>query len=332
MEIPNLVTVACSPRRNPESGHGSGRTHVNGPDNYRQLAGQTNGGAKATVGSTHMPPKSLKGNTKGEMTSLAGRDDWQDVVEGHRGQRYNIGDGNHDDFNTNERPHMNGQDYDDEDETRRWEEAGGDEEESEGRGREQSARFNPSIPGFEGTDYPPSGAPTVPRRRATFHSANNTNVLSEDDCFDDARTLRGARTALEAVEDIPNPNARGHWSRPADSPSSLAPQRGEDRRGVPSQSKLVQRVFGGRGGRGRGVSGRTKVSGHGQGGGRGRGATRDREEQREDRAESWAVQAELEGKLRELEDEVGCGGDYETGFCATDFNETPDTLSLEREK
>lgn len=268
MELPNLVTVVCSPRRNLRSGHGSDRTHVNGPDSYQQLAGQTNDGAQETVALTHFPPKSLQENT-------------------------------------------NGQDFDDEDETRRWEETGGDEEKPEVRGREQSTRYIPSIPNPEGTDYPASGAPTVPGRRATFHSSTNANVMSENDYFDDDRALRGARTAVEPVDDIPNSNPRGHWSRPADSLSSLAPQRGDDRRGVPSQSKLVQKVFGGRGGRGRGVGGRTKMSGRGQGGGRGPGGTRGGGEQREDRAESWPVQVELEGKLRELEDEVGRSVDCE---------------------
>lgn len=265
MELPNLVTVACFPRRNPGSGHGSDRTYVNEPDSYRQLA---NDGAKATVASSHLPHKSLQGN-------------------------------------------INGQDYDDEDETRRWEEAGGGEEKPEVRGREQSTRYNPFIPAVESTDYPSSdypsaGAPDVPRRRATFHSSSNANVGSENDYFDDGRALKGARMAVEPVNGIPKPNSRGDWSRPADSLSILAPQRNEDRRGVPAQSKLVQRVFGGRGGRGRGVGGRTKMNGRGQRGARGPGTTRDGGEQREDRAESWPVQAELEGKLRELEDEVSC--------------------------
>lgn len=91
-------------------------------------------------------------------------------------------------------------------------------------------------------------------------------------------------------------------SRPVHPPSkSTAPPGGEAFSSAPSQSKLVQRVFGGRGRRGRG-------GGRGRGqGGRGGGREAERvDEEWDDGAgnASWAMQAELQDKLRELEEEV----------------------------
>ena len=91
------------------------------------------------------------------------------------------------------------------------------------------------------------------------------------------------------------------WPRPPHQDSAASV--GKALQGAPPQSKLVQRVFGrrGRGGsRGRGGAGR---------GGRGGGArdgegTQEDERERGDGAESWALQAELQGKLQELEEEV----------------------------
>lgn len=77
--------------------------------------------------------------------------------------------------------------------------------------------------------------------------------------------------------------------------------------GAPSQSKLVQRVFGARGRRGgaRGGGGRGRhqaSSRNGRGPRAGEGVN---QEEGGQGGGSWAVQAELQGKLRELEEEVG---------------------------
>ncbi|CAM9630251.1 unnamed protein product [Pylaiella littoralis] len=76
--------------------------------------------------------------------------------------------------------------------------------------------------------------------------------------------------------------------------------------GAPLQSKLVQRVFGARGRRGgaRGGGGRGRhqaSSGNGRGPRAGEGVN---QEEGGQGGGSWAVQAELQGKLRELEEEV----------------------------
>lgn len=102
-------------------------------------------------------------------------------------------------------------------------------------------------------------------------------------------------------------NGRGGraWSRPPDPPEPTASREGNELQGAPSRSKLVQRVFGSRGRRGRGGGRGRTLAGRGgrdgvgssagvrDGGGRGTGG------------DGWAVQAELQGKLQELEEEVG---------------------------
>lgn len=99
-------------------------------------------------------------------------------------------------------------------------------------------------------------------------------------------------------------------ARPEESarpPSAGTPQ--PPPQGVPSQSKLVQRVFGARGrrggGRGRGGRGRLQPSSRsGRGSRAGEGV---HQEEGGQGGGSWAVQAELQGKLQELEEEVGGG-------------------------
>lgn len=75
----------------------------------------------------------------------------------------------------------------------------------------------------------------------------------------------------------------------------------------PSQSKLVQMMFGARGRRGRGAGNRGAGRVGRGGGGRGvvcNEASVLRDGDREKEAGRWAVEAELQGKLRELEEEV----------------------------
>lgn len=93
------------------------------------------------------------------------------------------------------------------------------------------------------------------------------------------------------------------WPRPGQQDSRA--RAGKVLQSAPPQSKLVQRVFGGLGRRGRG-GGR----GRGNAGRGGRGEARDGRGVEEDGgergagSESWALQAELQGKLQELEEEV----------------------------
>lgn len=85
--------------------------------------------------------------------------------------------------------------------------------------------------------------------------------------------------------------------------SSAGPQGSKPSQAGPSQSKLVQRVFGALGRRGRGgeqVVGRGRQTGDGGA----MGVQDDEGEQGEGSDKIWAVQAELQGKLQELEDEV----------------------------
>lgn len=85
-------------------------------------------------------------------------------------------------------------------------------------------------------------------------------------------------------------------------------------RGAPSQSKLVQRVFGSRGRGGRGAGGRGRGRSNGSkntvagstGGNEGAPQAKGNGEG----TDNWAIQAELEGKLRELEDEVCVEGQH----------------------
>lgn len=102
---------------------------------------------------------------------------------------------------------------------------------------------------------------------------------------------------------------------PREESAVLAPPPAAAPHGAPLQSKLVQRVFGARGRRGgaaRGGGGRGgRYQAAGRGGGRaGRGGGVVDGEGGEQGAagggggSSWAMQAEVQGKLRELEEEV----------------------------
>ncbi|CAN0219520.1 unnamed protein product, partial [Ectocarpus sp. 8 AP-2014] len=101
---------------------------------------------------------------------------------------------------------------------------------------------------------------------------------------------------------------------PREESTALTPPSAAADHGAPSQSKLVQRVFGARGRRGGAARGRGGRGGKhqaaGRGGGRaGRGGSVVEGEGGEQGTgggggSSWAMQAEVQGKLRELEEEV----------------------------
>lgn len=90
-------------------------------------------------------------------------------------------------------------------------------------------------------------------------------------------------------------------------PASIRDGDGAPPHGPPSQSKLVQRFFGARGRRGRGGGGGRGRGGGGRSGNGGEASEAGpaKEETRAGAEGSWTVQAELQGKLRELEEEVG---------------------------
>lgn len=143
---------------------------------------------------------------------------------------------------------------------------------------------------------PADALPTVTQTEAKTREIGKNNGSQASDSV-------GGRGPWPAWGKEDHHGGRHHLATPDErSGSSLPGGRGRAGggfvRGTPPQSKLVQRVFGTRGRRGRGDAGRGRSRGRSNARG---GVSR---EGGEEGADSWALQAELQGKLRELEDEV----------------------------
>ena len=156
-------------------------------------------------------------------------------------------------------------------------------------------------------------------RRETFEEEEEEEGEEEDE-FGDGQAWGDVDTADERTSEAPlmhSNSSGGHqrlsgggrgganepWPRPAQQDS--AARAGKALQGAPPQSKLVQRVFGRLGRRGRGGGrGRGSAGRGGRGGARDGGGTQEDGGEQGAGSESWALQAELQGKLQELEEEV----------------------------
>lgn len=166
---------------------------------------------------------------------------------------------------------------------------------------------------------PPPGATDAPRVNGGggVHAAHELageedddgeEEQEEEDAFEDDRAWGNVKAPLHRDQSGGRDGLLVNGARGAIKRSPAAAHGGSATtlQGPPTQSKLVQRVFGTRGRRGRGGGrGGGQAGRGGRDGGRGGGAGFQDEGDRGAEAESWAVQAELQGKLRELEEEVG---------------------------
>lgn len=130
------------------------------------------------------------------------------------------------------------------------------------------------------------------------------DVDAADERASEAPLKRGNSSGgYQRVSGSERGGANEPWPRPAQQDS--AARAGKALQGAPPQSKLVQRVFGRLGRRGRGGGRGSGSAGRGgHGGARDGGGTQEDGGERGAGSESWALQAELQGKLQELEEEV----------------------------
>lgn len=199
--------------------------------------------------------------------------------------------------------------------------------------RSPSPQMSPSAP-------PPPPPPPPPDDASAFSAGQDVATRQrapELDAFDDDRAW-GEMSSSASRQDVPR-TAPTHASRPEQNngnlarsgaaarmawpamggaqnqhasaggrtaPTSIRDGDGAPLHGPPAQSKLVQRFFGARGRRGRGSGGGRGRGGGGRSGVGGEASETEpvKEESRAGAEGSWAVQAELQGKLRELEEEV----------------------------